>query len=112
MWGSFISVYTKRGKPKRSKDHNLYRVLLKHRNELLRFITDPQIPFDNNQAERDLRMLKTKMKISNQFKTEELMQTHLDIRAFLSTAVKRGKNILDTIQEAYLNPHDSALLAV
>lgn len=102
----------KRGKPKRSKDHNLYRVLLKHRNELLRFITDPQIPFDNNQAERDLRMLKTKMKISNQFKTEEWMQTHLDIRAFVSTAVKQDKNILDTIQEAYLNPHDSALLAV
>ena len=50
-----------RGKPKRSKDHNLFLALWKFRNDILRFIHNEDVPFDNNQAERDLRMFKVKM---------------------------------------------------
>jgi len=102
----------KRGKPKRSKDHNLYLALWKHRTSILKFITNPLIPFDNNQAERDFRMLKIKMKISNQFKTSGWLQVHNDIRSYISTAIKQNRNVLDCISQSYISPDFAAQLAV
>lgn len=101
-----------RGKPKRSKDHNLFIALWKYRKMILKYITDPAIPFDNNLAERDFRMLKVKMKISNQFKTIEWLNVHNDIRSYVSSAIKQKLNVFDVIYQALVNPNFATTLAV
>lgn len=102
----------KRGKPKRSKDHNLYIALWKYRNEILKFMIHPNVPFDNNQAERDLRMFKVKMKISSLYQSEYWLNVNANIRSFISTAVKNDLNVLHTIQSVYQDTRFAATLAV
>lgn len=101
-----------KGKPKRSRDHNLYKAMWKYRKSILRFIHEPDVPFDNNQAERDLRMLKVKMKISNQFKTPQWMNVHARIRSFISTAQKQEVNLFRNLIKAHQNPLEVVHLAV
>jgi transposase len=69
----------------------------------LRFLTNPAVPFTNNQAERDLRMMKLKQKISGCFRADTGAQTFATLRTVLSTARKQGWNILDTLSQ----PSDS-----
>ena len=66
------------------------------------FLDDPAVPFTNNQAERDLRMVKLKQKISGGFKTHESARNFATIRGFLSSARKQDINILAAIQNPYL----------
>lgn len=89
-----------RGKPKRSKAHNLLRALCKYQEAVLAFIMEPNIPFDNNQAERDLRMVKTKQKISGCFRSIDGGQAFCRIRSYLSTLKKNNQNILQGINNA------------
>jgi len=103
---------TTRGKPKRSKDHNLFIALWKYRKMILRYITEEDVPFDNNLAERDIRMLKVKMKISNQFKTLEWLNVHNDIRSYISAAIKQNRNVFDCIYQTFIDPKFAATLAV
>jgi hypothetical protein len=73
--------------------------------DILRFTTDTRIPPTNNQAERDLRPLKTQQKISGRLTSEVTTRDRLTIHAALSTAVKHGRNALTTLREAILgNP--------
>lgn len=87
----------KRGRPRQRKGHNLLERLRDHKDDALRFLTTPDVPFTNNQAERDIRMMKLKQKISGCFRTETGARNFAILRTVLSTARKQGWNILDTL---------------
>ena len=64
---------------------------------MLRFITDLRVPFDNNQAERDMRMAKLKQKISGTFRTDAGIERFATIRSYLSTLHKQGADIFQAL---------------
>ena len=86
-----------RGRPPRRVGHNLLLRLGTHKQDVLRFLTDPRVPFTNNLAERDGRMMKLRQKISGGFRSEEGAQDFAVIRSVLSTARKQGWDILATL---------------
>lgn len=91
-----------RGRIKRRVGHNLLLRFQNFRGDVLRFLTEPDVPFTNNQAERDLRMMKCKQKISGGFRSFDFAVSFANIRSFLSTASKQGLNLLEVINQALL----------
>jgi len=88
------------GKRKKRTGHNLILRLKKHKDAVLRFLLNPKVPFTNNQAEQDIRMMKVKQKISGGFRSTVGAETFCTIRGFLSTQRKQKNNIFDAIQLA------------
>ena len=86
-----------RGRPPRRVGHNLLLRLSSHRQDVLRFLTDPRVPFTNNLAERDGRMMKLRQKISGGFRSENGAKDFAVIRSVLSTARKQGWDLLATL---------------
>jgi transposase len=86
-----------RGKSARRPGHNLLVRLRDFKTEVLRFLFDFAVPFTNNQAEQDIRMMKVKMKISGGFRTQSGAETFATIRSVLSTARKQGWNLLTAL---------------
>jgi len=86
-----------RGAAPRRPGHNLLLRLSLRKPDVLRFATDFAVPFTNNQAEQDVRMMKVKMKISGSFRTEAGANTFADLRSVISTARKHGLSILNTL---------------
>ena len=72
-----------------------------HRDEVLRFLGDLRVPFDNNQAERDLRMVKLQQKISGCWRTLVGAEAFLTMRSYISTARKQGLNPLDVLRRLF-----------
>jgi len=93
----------RRGRKKRSKSRNLLERLRTHAQEILAFAHDFKIPFDNNQAERDLRMMKVQQKISGTFRSVEGARAFCRIRGFISTCRKQNLNVLNAIESVFLD---------
>jgi len=89
----------KRGRKPRRTGHNLLLRLAGRKADVLRFLNDPNVPFTNNQAERDLRMMKVKQKISGGFRSLEGAMDFAVIRSFISTAKKQGWNVIEALTE-------------
>ncbi len=89
-----------RGRVKRRVGHNLLLRLKDYASDVLRFLIEPDVPFTNNQAERDLRMMKCKQKISGCFRSFDNALNFANIRSVLSTARKQNLNLLDVLIQA------------
>jgi len=83
-----------RGRPPRRTGHNLLLRLRDCKDDVLRFISDFDVPFTNNQAEQDIRMMKLRMKISGGFRTLAGAEIFATMRSVISTVRKHGINIL------------------
>jgi transposase len=83
--------------------HNLALRLLQRDADTLRFMGEKDVPFTNNQAEQDLRMMKVKQKISGGFRTVEGAKAFARIRSFIGTAIKQTWNVLDAIAHPALH---------
>lgn len=96
-----------RGRIKQSPAANLLLRLREHADDVLRFLTDPRVPFDNNLAERDIRMPKLKQKTSGCFRTVSGAESFCTIRSYLATLRKQGRNVFHALTLAFQgNPPD------
>ena len=83
------------------KAFNLLRRLDQQRADVLRFVTDFDVPFDNNQAERDIRMVKLQQKISGSWRTLEGARNFCAIRSYVSTLRKQDHNVLAGLRQLF-----------
>jgi transposase len=89
----------KRGRKKHRTGHNLLMRLRDHKDAALRFLFDANVPFTNNQAEQDIRMIKVKQKISGGFRGSSGANDFATIRSFLSSMRKQGINLFRAITD-------------
>jgi transposase len=92
-----LGKVVKRGRAPRRVGHNLLLRLLTRRQDVLRFLTDPTVPFTNNLAEQDGRMMKVQQKISGGFRSDDGAKNFATIRSVLSTARKQGWSLIETL---------------
>ncbi len=98
------------GRKRRRRGHNLLRRLRKNKISILRFMQEEKVPFSNNQAERDIRMMKLKQKISGGFRTSEGGEEFSRIKSIFSTLSKLGINILEGIKKIQNSELDLGLI--
>lgn len=90
----------KRGRIARSDAENLHQALVKYETEVLRFARNPDVPFTNNRAERDIRMAKVKQKVSGCFRTPKYAAAYCRISSYLQSMAYQGYNPLTAIEIA------------
>ena len=93
-----LAVPGQKGRPKQSKARNLLLRLHQRQAETLRFMTDFRVPFDNNQAERDLRLMKVQQKISGCFRAAAAF---CRIRSYIATVRKQGRHVLSALEQVF-----------
>lgn len=94
------SLGKRRGRPPRRTGHNLLLRLSTRQDDVLRFLTDPRVPFTNNLAEQAARMMKLRQKISGGFRSEQGARDFAVIRSLIATAKKQGWNIIHTLTQS------------
>jgi len=94
----------KRGRPKKGKALCLIERMDNHREEILRFMKEKDVPFDNNLAERDLRMIKVRQKISGTFRNINRVEDYCRIRSYISTTKKQKKDVFTALVDSF-KPH-------
>lgn len=92
----------KKGRPKATKGRNLLNRLKQHQSEVLAFAFNKEVPFTNNQAERDLRPAKTKQKVAGSFRKLEGAKKYARIYGFISTTRKHQFNIFNELKKAFI----------
>ena len=93
----FFKANGRTGRAKRSKGRNLLDRLMLHQEAVLAFAFEPGVPFTNNQAERDLRPVKVKQRVSGCFRTQSGATVYARIAGFISTMRKKGRNVVDEL---------------
>jgi hypothetical protein len=89
------------GRKKQQASKNLLDALLKRADQVLGFLEDLSVPFTNNLAERDLRMIKVQQKISGTFRSENGATAFCIIRSYLSTMRKQGRSMLGAMAAVF-----------
>ncbi len=92
---------SKKGRVKKEKERNLLERLQNFEDDVLRFLTDPRVPFTNNLAENDLRMTKVQQKISGCFKNDDGAKIFCRIRSFILTAQKHGVSPANALKQLF-----------
>jgi transposase len=95
------SLLKRAGRKKQEASKNLLDALLKRADQVLGFLEDLCVPFTNNQAERDLRMIKVQQKISGTFRSAEGATAFCIIRSYLSTMRKQGRSMLAALAAVF-----------
>lgn len=91
----------KRGRHGKGKTRSLIERLFNYKESICLFTKNFSVPFDNNQAERDIRMIKVKMKVSGCFRTTEGAESFLTIMSYLGTAKKKGIRPMLALQKVF-----------
>jgi len=86
-----------RGRPKKTKGRCLLDRLINYKASILAFIFDSDIPFTNNQAERDIRCVKIKMKVSGSFRTAQGANAYARIQSVISTLRKQDIDVFGSL---------------